>query len=65
MSDKFRRREMPIDLGQQKAGHRAPQENADGSDAAKDYFGNLKRFERHENPAAEPNRNKGGDLKKK
>lgn len=53
----FRRREMPVDV---ELGPR-PGPRDQNRDADKDYFGNLKRFERHDDMAAEPTRSKAGE----
>lgn len=54
----YRRREMPADveLGAHRPGPRDQNRDADA-----DYFGNLKKFERHDNMAAEPTRSKAGE----
>lgn len=59
----FRRRGGPIDLEISEAhGGKPPLPDAGGNAAADaDYFGNLKKFERHDNMAAEPTRKKGGN----
>ena len=59
------RRGMPVDILVEHFGHAAPQQYATRADADADYFGNLKKFERHDNMAAYPTRNKAGEPKSK
>lgn len=61
MTETFRRRDIPIDINVQRVP--GPREGADNSAADRDYFGNFKKFERTDNMAEEPNRNKGSDWK--
>lgn len=54
ITEKYRRRQMPVDVMQEIQGKIAPQENCDGSKAVADYYGNLKKFARNADPREEP-----------
>lgn len=59
MAGGYRRRDMPVDIEVQNAGHPAPQENSDGSAAMRDRDEQLKKFHRTMDMSQPATREKG------